>query len=113
MSLPAHTPSAGILACTYGEPDAFAHDTTLTNRQKVENARTTLGQYLPLVASSPGGVQLPEADENWDETDGAALISDLIADLLHLACFSGLDPEEMARCGMRDFSAEAGLGYEQ
>lgn len=111
--LPAHTPTADMLVMTYGEPDDMAaDDTSMTNLRRVVNAYHALSAYLPLIVTGPG-VKLEPLSERWEGGEAEGILSDLVTDLLHLACYTGLDPEEIIRKGMRDFTAEVGCGYEQ
>lgn len=110
--IPAHTPTAEMLVMIYGEPDDIAGDSCLTNKQRVTSAYQTLGTYLELIVTGPGATLEP-LDESWQNGEADGILSDLITDLLHLATYTGLDPEEMIRKGMRDFTAEVGLGYDE
>lgn len=112
MTLPAHTPDRDQLLMTYGEPDDMAADGPMTNLRRVVNAHNALSAYLPLVVTGPG-VTLEPLSEPWENGEADGILSDLISDLLHLACYTGLDPEETIRKGLRDFTAEVGMGYEQ
>lgn len=110
MTIPPHTPTADILSCTYGEPDGMADDGPL-NRTKVGWALTALRAYLPCVQTGPG-VRLEDLEDQWLDGEGDGLISDLMSDLLHLATFTGCDPEAVLHRARRDFEAEVGHGYD-
>jgi hypothetical protein len=112
VTIPPHTPTADILSCTYGEPDGVDEDGPL-NRTKVGWAYTALLAYVPCVTIGPGKLLVEGLDDEWLNGEGEGLISDLMSDLLHLATFTGCDPERILHRARRDFEAEAGLGYDQ
>lgn len=111
MTLPAHTPTTDMLVMTYGEPDDISQESPL-NTTKAGWAYSAVAAYFPQVILGPG-VTLPEIDAPWDGTDGETVLTDLVADLLHLATYVGLDVEEILRRAQRDFEVEVGRGYEQ
>lgn len=111
MTIPEHTPTADVLVMTYGEPDDVAEESPL-NTTKVGWAYSAVLPYFQQVITGPTA-QLPAITDPWVGTDGGTVVMDLIADLMHLATYVGLDVEATVASARRHFEAEVGRGYDQ
>lgn len=101
-------PTIEYLTAKYGRPDGFGDGDGPTNLEKVAWAHSALSGYRDQVA--PGALLL--LSEEWEDADAEWVLSDLVADLLHLATHQGIDADYVIDRAMLHFTAEAGRGYE-
>ncbi len=102
-------PTATELVERYGEPDDISGDTTGSdNMDRVHWAHASLEPFHLSTMHAP----VPGLHDEWEGTDAESALGDLIADLLHLATFVGLDTDQVWERGWSHFAAEVGRGYE-